>query len=264
MTASPSAEPLTDQDHDVLTFCEQHWNLSGSLPTLERAQELGLAKAKYEKALLKTQFQAALAERGIVLRNANEPFKARLLTAEQLAVANTLLDLTDTRSQKKKLQDLNVSTVKYQAWLKDPVFRRYLQDRAEATLDDNAHEVNMALMDSVRSGNVKAIEYYNEITGRFVPMSRRGSSHAPNVDTHTLITRIIEIIQKRVKDPALQGAIGQDLRNLIEANHMASQLTGGTGQQNEDYQPEALQRKKELESKAPKPEPPIGNNPLGL
>ena len=144
-----------------------------------------------------------------------------------MAVANALIDLTDTRSQKKKLQDFNISTSRYQAWLKDPIFREYLQERAESTLDDNAHEVNLALMDSVRSGNIKAIEYYNEITGRFVPMSRRGGSNAPSIDTHTLITSIIEIIQQRVKDRDVQAAIGQDLRQLIERNHMATQLTSG-------------------------------------
>lgn len=261
-TANSALEPLTEDDQDVLVFVEQHWNLSGSLPTLDRAEELGLPKPQYERALLKQKFQSALEERGIVLRRAKDGFKARTLTAQQLAVANTLLDLTDTRSQKKKLQDLQISTAKYQAWLKDPVFKDYLHSRAESVLGDNEHEVNLALMDSVRSGNVKAIEYYNEITGRYVPHHRRqGDSKAAAVDPHTLITRIIEIIQQRVKDPEVQGLIGSDLRNLIEANSMAHQLTAGQPgapqpAKPQDQEPETP---KQVE---PKPDRPVGNDPL--
>lgn len=245
---NPSLVSLTEDDLSILVFCEQHWNLSGSLPTVERAEELGLPRESYEKALLKAEFQEALSERGIVLRNAKQGFKAKTLTVEQMAVANTLLDLTDTRSQKKKLQDLGISTVKYQAWLKDPVFRSYLQERAENVLGDNAHEVNLALLDAVRSGNVKAIEYYNEYTGRYVPVSKRPSSSSPQVDVHGILTAMIEIIQKRVKDPEIQGLIGQDVKELIERNAIAHALSNPSalpqqppvGQQEKKALPEGL------------------------
>jgi hypothetical protein len=223
--SNPALASLTPDDIDILTFCVQHWNLHGTLPSLDRAAELGLNKKKYHNTLLKEAFQNALSEQGIVLRSAKDGFKARTLTAEQLAAANTLLDLADTRSQKKKLQDLGISTVKYNSWLKDPVFKDYLMQRAENTLGDHGHEANLALLDAVRSGNIQAIAYYNEMTGKFVPESKRGATKSAQVDVQGIIVSIIEIIQQEVTDLPTQEAIGKRLMNLIQATQMANALT---------------------------------------
>lgn len=235
-TGNVSTVKLTPDDLDILVFCEQFWNLHGHLPSVDRAVELGLDAKVYHNTLLKEAFQGALSERGIVLRSVNgsmglNGFKARTLTAEQLAAANTLLDLTDTRSQKKKLQDLSISTTKYQSWLKDPVFKQYLMERAENLLGDNGHEANLALLDSVRSGNIQAIAYFNEMTGRFIPESKRSISRN-NVDMQSIVRSVIEIVQQEVPDLETQQRIGERLIQLIQANQLAAALVANSSSEN--------------------------------
>lgn len=184
--------------------------------------EYGIKANDFTTALNKENVRSALAERGVVFERLNEDFTAHALTPIQLLVANSLLDLTDTRSNKKKLQDLGIATLTYNAWLKDPVFRDYLSKRANQMIGDNVHEVDLALLDKIRAGDLKAIEYYNEMTGRFV-RAKAGQ----NVDVMGLITRIIEIIDEEVDDPAVLERLATRIKGAISARSTAMALTGG-------------------------------------
>lgn len=200
---------LTNKDHDLLNYMEQVWLTDGYLPTEEKCVQVGVTtKSHYKKCMESTDFRHALIARGISI-GSNEH---GVLTEEQLVVANAMLDLRDNRSQSKKLKELNVPTQKWEAWLRDPAFQSYLRTRAENLLGDNSHEAHLALVDRVRSGDVSAIKYYNEITGRYVPGLK------DTVDAQAIIMRILEIIQMRVKDTELQALIADDLLALARAN----------------------------------------------
>jgi hypothetical protein len=158
----------------------------------------------------------ALAERGITakidLADA-EQWRHATLTPEQLLVANTMLDLIDTRNDRKKLNDLGVSSAKYNAWLRQPEFRAYLQGRAESLLGASQHEALLALVDRVRSGDSKAIELYWEYTGKFIRNNSSGNSiQGISSETVTgLVQSIIEIIVEEVEDPVLGARISDGM-----------------------------------------------------
>lgn len=195
---------LSDDASRLLNYFEQAYLLNAQYPTKEKVFEFGITPQQYEAALKNQDFLEALERRG--LPNPVSDIYQGILSPQQLALANALLDLHDNRSQRKKLQEFNVSTAKYNAWLRDPAFKTYLQRRAENFLGDNAHEAHLALVDRVKSGDISAIKYYNEMTGRFVP----SSSKAP-VDINAVLMQVIEAIQMRVKDPEVLVALSDDL-----------------------------------------------------
>lgn len=225
---------LSEFEIQLLTFLDQQYHLTGTLLTAEKAyEEYGIPVKDFEDAFKNSNFRDALSERGVVFERLtvygdNAKWISKSLTPTQLLAANALLDLTDTRTNKKKLQDLGISTAKYNAWLKDPVFKEYLAERAKQLIGDNEHEVDLALLDRVRSGDMKAISYYNEYTGRFTPVSRQSSSLSnSNIDVQAILVRVIEIVNEEVNNPKEILAISNRLRSLIGANNMANALMLG-------------------------------------
>lgn len=207
---------LTDAEHEFLNFIEQEYLLHGGVPTAASCIERDIvSEAFYRRCFRKADFRHALAVRGITLRGLDGPDSGKL-TEEQLVAANTMLDLADNRSRKKKLNELGVPTAKWEAWLRDPVFQNYLRTRSEAMLGDNLHEAHLALVDRVRSGDVPAIKYFNELTGRYNP------NVSDKADVNSVIMMIVEVIQRHVTDPKLLHAIADDI-TLIAGGVNATQ-----------------------------------------
>lgn len=201
-------KPLSADDHEFLAYLEQNWLIHGALPTREACVENTRFDERFVKrCITNPNFRHALVARGISLNGFSlvEGTSDGVLTEEQLVVANTMLDLRDNRSQTKKLRELGVSTAKWEGWLRDPAFQSYLRTRAENLLGDNLHESHLALLDRVRSGDINAIKYFNEITGRYVP---NGNDKA---DVNSVLMMVLEVIQRRVRDPEVLSAISDDL-----------------------------------------------------
>lgn len=145
------------------------------------------------------------------------------LTPLQLIVANTMLDLIDNRSAKKKLQDLGVSTKLYNNWLKDPTFQGYLRGKAESMLGENQHEAHLVLLDKMRSGDTKALSMYYEMTGMFVPERGTNAGTAQVQDFQRLLVDILEIIQEECEPEAVRR-ISDRLKALIGMQNTATAL----------------------------------------
>jgi hypothetical protein len=243
VTEQPARKRVfTDDEYDLLVFLEQVWLTKGGLPSVAELVELGWEASTVKNAITKPAFINHCEEKGIPLedwtaasgteqavsvavavpggRKLAKDGKRFTLTPVQLATANAMLDLQDTRSQKKKLQDLDVSTQKYNAWLRDPIFQDYLRSRAEALLGDSMSEAHTALIDRVRSGDINAIKFYYEMTGRFTP-ARAGAS---NVDIMSLMNLFIEVIQRHVPDPDIQVRISDDLLSIARAGTFAQSI----------------------------------------
>lgn len=229
-----------DQDQrEFLTILDYEWNMLGKLDPEQIRTDYGIPEDLWQAYTHNQDMLEALKLRGVPTKGLNpaddsvtnsDPvgsltpaspnFHAKL-TPIQLVVANSILDLADTRSDKKKLQDVGCTTTQYQAWLRDPEFKGYLQSRAESLIGDIQHEAMLSLADRVKSGDMKAIEYYHEITGRFV---RQTQSNSTGPDLGNTIVRIIEIIQDEVEDPETAFRISKRLKGLIAGNQIAASL----------------------------------------
>lgn len=185
-----------------MNYIEQVYFQTDKFPSAQQVcKALALSEKEYNAAMRSKDFKQMLSDRGLVMRDSGDG----ILTPEQLACANTLLDFADTRSRKKKLSDLGITSQQYQAWLKDPAFQAYCRKRAEDLLPDSMHEVHGALLDTAMRGDVSAMKLYYEMTGRYNP--RQDAT----VDVQFLLVRVIEAIQKHVTDPAALTAIAEEI-----------------------------------------------------
>jgi hypothetical protein len=240
---------LTEDELQFVTFMHQNYSLTGQVLSQASAEDLlGMTADEYADLMSDARVLAALDERGVTLKVispvgdseevgiSNWVVQAQLksLTPAQLVIANTMLDLIDTRSQKKKLQDNGVSTATYNTWLKDPVFQSYLKERAEGMLGENQHEAHLALLDKVRMGDLKAIELYYEYQGIYTRASAtQVNANQVAVDVQNLLVRIIEIINDEVDDPNTAARIADKFKGLMQARTIAGELV-----QEQIHQPE--------------------------
>ncbi len=209
---------LSDDEYEFLQFLEQYWFEYNLIPSADRAVELGIPTPLYTNCFKSSEFRKECLERGISLKglaSVGDGTKAEwqnyMLTEEQIMVANTLLDQVDSRSEKKKLADMGVSTAKYQGFLKDPGYQNYIRARAENALGEHQHVAHYALIDRVKAGDISAIKYFNELTGRYVQ-----ASDSKGLDVTMVLMRVLEIIQRHVRDSALQEVIAQEFLSLSD------------------------------------------------
>lgn len=244
---------LTTDQLDFVTLVHQYFGIEGKLMNCSIAvKDYFFEEKEFNDLFGDPLVQKALTERGVinrrnapVLKHGNgKPRKLKEETLEQqqaehrrwkdtsldpmqLLVANSMLDLIDTRSQKKKLQDLGVSTGQYAAWMNDPVFSDYMRERAENMLGQGQHEAHLALLDKVRMGDMKAISYYNEMIGRFVTQNTGLGTNTSGSDFKNILVRILEIINDEIDDPAISLRIADKFKGLINAQTVAGHLMGG-------------------------------------
>lgn len=206
---------LSDSQRYVITFIEQQYALNGVVPSAEYIAEQ-FTDVSLTGLYNSAEFCAALERRGIP--NPKPPKTIQgpvgVLTAQQLLVANTMLDFRDTRSNKNKLKDLECDTQTYQTWLKDPAFSNYIQTRAEQLLGESGHEVNLALIQRAGTGDTNAMRLYYGITGRY---SERPDNSA--IDVALVLIKVLEVIQRHISDAETLEAIAGDLSNLGGSNN---------------------------------------------
>lgn len=191
---------------DFNAFVEHFFNQMEKLPSIERLKvEFPTIPARQ----LKTDLQIATAK--LTAKGYNISRRS-FLSPEQLAVANSILNLQDQRSVSKKLADFGVSAATYGNWKKDPSFNAYLRERSEALLGNSIGEVHLALIDAARNGDVSAMKLFYEITGRHTPGSRQ------DINVQSMLVLVIEAVQKHVTDPKVLQAIASEIQDA----------TGGT------------------------------------
>jgi hypothetical protein len=256
--AKDNAKKLSEEEFDFVNLIHQHYNIHGTLFTADYGkEEYGLPVGQYNKLFGRALVKTAIEERGVPLREVhlvsdddnNRSWRNLALTGRQIIVADTMLDLLDARSYKKKLQDLSVTSREWTAWCKEPAFARYLDENTQSVLKNGQHEAAMALMDRVSSGDVSAIKLYLEYTGRFSTKPEPKTTEtkvvfqaapppvqlgpAPNdgvhndaINAHHIITSLVEIIVDEVDDKATASRIADRLRALITATNITNGLLG--------------------------------------
>lgn len=223
---------LTSAEAEFVTIIDYEWNLKGNINPDGICDEYGYEKAVFDKLAASPSVHAALLERGVNVKAIapdSEIAKAlgrSKLTPIQLIVANSMLNLIDTRPPKKKLTDAGVTPYQYQAWMKDPDFRNYMHERSEGLLEDVSHEVMLSLIDKAMSGDMKAVSYYHEITGRFISQSGTNAGQGSSHDLQNMIVRIIEIIVDEVDDFDTATRISERLKGLVMGHQLVSAAVG--------------------------------------
>ncbi len=203
-------KPFTEKERQIMGFCESEWFLKGSRPTPETlCSKFQMTPKSLNDFLSRVEVKKSLESRGI------PPMEYRDLTPEQIRVINEILNSSDTRSERKKLADANISAAKWDGWKKDPKVREYISKRAEDILSGAIPDAHLALVDRVRTGDLGAIKFYYEMTGRYTGQNA-------SLDPRVLLTKVFDIIAKHVQNPIILQAIATDFQLLAGLDQTAN------------------------------------------
>lgn len=213
---------LSEEMIDVLTYIEQlWWEDNQQVPTNERISEVtGVSLQTIKGYWTNSDFRAALAARGVSFANTLDPH-ARALTYHQLMVANMLMNVHDRRSMREKLKAIpgvEITPAKVQAWMRQPAFQDHLRRRGETLFAGADHSAYLALVQAIDGGDLKAVQLFFEMKGIYTPRS------SVEVNVHSVIARVVEVIQVHVKDPATLQAIAEGIEDVLAGNAPAPQL----------------------------------------
>lgn len=201
---------LSELERNLINYCETEWFLKGSLPTPERlCEEFKLTPKALNKILEEEIVQKSFTGRGMPV------IEGRDLPVEQITAINTILNMTDSRSQKKKLQDMGISAQQWNGWKQSKQFKAYYAKRVEQIFGDALPDVHMALMDRAVNGDLGALKFYYEITGHYT-----GDGRA--VDLKMILEQVFKIISMHVRDSSQLSAIAGDLLKLAGVDSVAN------------------------------------------
>ena len=197
----------------LIAEVEQYYLLHQRWPTdTELAVSLNCTEGEVRSALKNERIPEMCERRGIPDRQQELALDTAAaknsVTPQQLAVANVMLDFSDRRSTKAKLETLGVSSQQYAGWLRSKNFQGYMRSRAEAMLGDSTHVAHTSLLKNVEGGDMKAISLFYEMTGRW------SSKPASEVNVEYLLIKVLETIQKHIADPDVLRAIATDLGQI--------------------------------------------------
>lgn len=218
---SDEKEHLEEWEKEAVLFVERVHSKTGAVPSdddiIDYLRFLKFPVNSETILMLKENklFQASMLIRGIpISTDPEEELKEdkNKLTARQMAAAAVMLNLTDRRSDEKKLRDLGISTEEYATWMQNNTFAQYMRERSEQLVNNSLHEAHMGLLRGIRQGNTKSIQLYYAMTGRYNP----DEEHQVNI--RLLIGQVLEAIQKHVKNPETLNKLALELSQLsIEA-----------------------------------------------
>lgn len=208
-------EFLEDWELAAVNYIERIHSTTGAVPSDNDILEyLSITRGYNISNLAKLKsnelFKASMDSRGIVVNYEPHDELRNVIdfTPRQLAAASVMMNTVDRRSNEKKLRDIGVSTEEWTNWLQDRKFAEYLRERAEVLIDNSLHDAHIGLLRGVAQGNTASIQLYYRLTGRYDP------DKEDNVNVRVVIGRVLEAIQKHVKDPEKLNALAVELSQI--------------------------------------------------
>lgn len=190
----------------ILPWVEQYWFSCGRYPSdAELIERFGFTQLEVEKIHASKFYKECLKDRGI-----RPPSSSLHFTEKQNAAITIMSNVHDTRNTANKLAAIGVTPQMYNGWMHDPAFKSELQRRVDDVLDHIYPDAQAALAKQVKNGRMDAIRFYYEITGRAVTPE--------TVNVRAMMVRVIEAVQKHVKDPAVLSAIAEEIKSAERAS----------------------------------------------
>lgn len=190
---------MTTREISQVTWVEQYYHLNSRFPSVG-AWLSRFPNSPIEEFLAHPTVQLALHNRGIKIPQETSTD----LTDEQLAAVMMIADTADRRSFTAKLKSLDINSQKWNGWKKDPHFLSFLDRIMGDSLKNSYERVIDGLLKAVDRGDVTAIKLFMELTGR--------SPDAQQINFRVQVARLIEAIQKHVRDPDVLDRISQEFR----------------------------------------------------
>lgn len=214
---SDEQQYLKDWELDVVNYIEKVHSTTGTVPSdnaiidyVNENNKVFINSSELARLKINPLFKASMEVRGIVVNYSPdaELNDVTELTPRQLAAAAVMMNISDRRSDEKKLRDIGVSTEEWTNWLQNITFSEYLRDRSEVLVNNSIHDAHIGLLRGVKQGNTASIQLYYKLTGRYDPDAES------NVNVRLVIGRVLEAIQKHIRDPQTLNALAVEMSQI--------------------------------------------------
>lgn len=202
--------PLTPVELDVISWIEHFcFNSKGQLPSddLVKAEFPGF---NYKEAKSDPTFATALINRGITAPTRHSSG----LSNQQVAAVLTVANFADRRAFTTKLNKLGITAAQWKGWLNNPKFKAFLNEATARDLEDSLNVVHDGLLKASDKGDVNAIKFYMELTGRHKPENQTV------INLQVYLSRIVESIQRHVSGlpdgQKVISAIAKDFETILK------------------------------------------------
>lgn len=153
-----------------------------------------------------TKFQKSLEDRGIkTTRNPN-------LSLRQETFLQAYLNPLNLKPPQVIAKQLKISIVELDGWMREKHFAAALSEKSEENLKKYIPIADQALGQLIQQGDMKAITFVNQLTGRFDPNARQ------SLDVPALMMQIQDIVLRNVRDPITKRNIARELVALAQGH----------------------------------------------
>ena len=164
-----------------------------------RDQDASLSKAEVELVWGSSKFQRALLDRGI--RTTQNPN----LTLRQETFLQAYLSPLNLKTPQVLAKQMKIGLAELDGWLRQKEFASAMSVKAGENLRSYLPMADQALGQLVQQGDMKAITFLNQLTGRFDANAKSA------LDVPALLLQVQDIIMKHVREPEVKRNIAREL-----------------------------------------------------
>ncbi len=162
-------------------------------------QDASLTKEQVEVVWPTPKFQKSLESRGIsTTKNPN-------LTLRQETFLQAYLNPLNLKTPQVLAKQMKISLVELDGWMRQKEFAKAMSAKAQDNLEKYIPIADQALGQLVQQGDMKAITFLNQLTGRFDP------NKANSIDIVSVMMQVQDVILRHVRDPEVKRNIAREL-----------------------------------------------------
>lgn len=169
-------------------------------------QDETLEKDELDLVWGSTKFQKSLEDRGIkTTKNPN-------LSLRQETFLQAYLNPLNLKPPQTVAKQLKISLTELDGWMREKHFAEAMSEKSEENLRKYIPIADQALGQLIQQGDMKAITFVNQLTGRFDPNARQ------SLDVPALMMQIQDIVLRNVRDPIAKRNIARELIALAQGH----------------------------------------------
>lgn len=202
-------EIISENHKNTVTELHAHYLMHGEYQTLSRLKQ----SLPDLDLLTPTGLRELIDQVNVTLEKRDLPkFKTRLVTLKTkydpafITACHVMADVSDRRPVGSKLRSINMTTTRWNNFLKVKANRDYWNAIVDSLMVNEVwNEGRIALARNVADGDLPSIKYTNELTGKFVQQR----DFDPRI-LQVLLTSILDIIVRHV-DPNTARVIADEI-----------------------------------------------------
>lgn len=187
----------------ILAGAAAAYSVNKRVPTIEEIHYYSGSQLKSISKVLATQeFKDIMERRGYAWDRCK-------LTPEQEFAVGIITDPSRRGDMSSKLRAAGISFSQYRAWMKQPHFKDFISKVGEDMLGEHIQDVHTSVVNRATNGDINAAKLVYELTGRYDPAKQQV------VDLQAIISLLLEVITRHVRDVNVLSAISSDVELVM-------------------------------------------------